>query len=300
MTRSPMFQTAVVTQEPADPTVVQADPSNLEQLRAWDGDTGDFWAAHAERFDEGVAGYQAHFLAAARIDTTANVLDIGCGAGQTTRDVARRASAGSTLGVDLSSRMIELARRLAEREQVANATFQQADAQNHPFPDRFFDIAISRSGAMFFGDAPAAFANIARAVRPGGHLVLLAWQPFDQNEWLRAFRTALAAGRDLPAPPPGSPGPFSLSDPDRVRRLLTSAGFLDVRLQSLTEPMYFGPDPDDACRFIAGQQAGMLHDLDADARARALDALRADMTDHQTDRGVLYDSAAWLIEARRG
>jgi SAM-dependent methyltransferase len=294
-----VFQTADVTREPADTTGVQADPSNVEQLRAWDGDTGDFWAAHAERFDEGVAAYHGPFLAAAAIDATENVLDIGCGAGQTTRDAAGRASAGSALGVDLSSRMIELARRLAQRERLANVTFQQADAQNHPFADRSFDIAISRSGAMFFGDAPAAFANIARAVRDGGRLVLLAWQPFEQNEWLRAFRTALAAGRDLPVPPPGAPGPFALSDPDRVRRVLTSAGFVDVRLHGLTEPMYFGPDPDDACRFVAGQQAGMLHDLDADGRARALDALRADMADHQTDRGVLYHSAAWLIEARR-
>ena len=95
------------------------------------------------------------------------------------------------------------------------------------------------------------------------------------------------------------PGPLSLSDPDRVRRLLTSAGFVDVRLQGLSEPMYFGPDPDDAFQFISGQFAWMVHDLDADTRGHALDNLRASIADHQTDRGVLYDSAAWLIEARR-
>jgi hypothetical protein len=80
---------------------------------------------------------------------------------------------------------------------------------------------------------------------------------------------------------------------------LTSAGFTDVRLTGLTEPMYFGPDPDDACRFVCGQFAGMLDGLDADTRARAVDALRAGMADHHTDRGVHYDSAAWLVEARR-
>lgn len=289
----------VVMQESMDTTSVQTDPSNLEQQRAWDGDTGAYWVAHAHRFDEAVAAYRGQFLTAATIGTTAKVLDIGCGTGQTTRDAARCATAGSVLGVDLSSRMIELARRLAEREQVANATFHQADAQNYPFPDQSFDTAISRTGAMFFGDAPAAFANIARALRPGGRLVLLAWQPFEHNEWISAFFTALAAGRDLPAPAPGSPGPFSLSDPERVRRLLTATKFVDVRLRGLTEPMYFGPDPDDACRFISGQFAGMVCDLDADAKARALDALRASMAAHQTARGVLYDSAAWLIEARR-
>jgi SAM-dependent methyltransferase len=284
----------------AESADVRVDPSNVEQLNAWDGDFGDFWAARADRFDEGVAGYHDQFLAAAAIEPTANVLDIGCGSGQTTRDAARRATGGgSAHGVDLSSRMVELARQLAEKEQVANATFRQADAQVHPFPEQYFDVAISRSGAMFFGDPQAAFTNIAQAIRPDGRLVLLAWQPLESNEWLSAFRTALAAGRELPTPPLEAPGPFSLSDPDRVRQLLTSSGFADVRLRSLHEPMYFGRDADDACEFVSAQFASMLADLDADARARALDNLRATVADHQTGRGVLYDSAAWLVEARR-
>jgi ubiquinone/menaquinone biosynthesis C-methylase UbiE len=277
-------------------TAVRVDPSNVEQLRAWDGDDGAYWAKCAERFDEGVAGYHGQFLAAAAIEATAKVLDIGCGSGQTTRDAARCATAGSALGVDLSSHMIELARQLAEEEQLVNATFHQADAQVHPFPDQGFDIAISRHGAMFFGDAPAAFTNIARAMRPGGRLVLLSWQPLERNEWVSAFRTALAAGRELPVPSPAMPG--SLKDPAQVRQLLMSAGFADVRLRGLSEPMYFGRDVDDACQFISGQFAWMMEALDADTKARALDNLRASMADHQTDRGVLYDSAAWLIEAR--
>ncbi|HEX5347678.1 MAG TPA: hypothetical protein VFW64_11365 [Pseudonocardiaceae bacterium] len=109
-------------------------------------------------------------------------------------------------------------------------------------------------------------------MRPGGRLVLLTWQPFARNEWQIAFFTALAAGRDLPTP---TPGPFPLNDPDRVRPLLRSAGFGDVAVRALSEPMYFGPDPDDA------------------------DNLRASMSDHQTEGGVYYDSAAWLIEAQR-
>jgi SAM-dependent methyltransferase len=292
-------QTAVVTREPAAVDALQPDPSNVEQLRAWNGDAGDFWVAHAERLNEGVAGYHGHFFEAAAIDVKADVLDIGCGSGQTTRDAARRASDGFALGVDLSSRMIDLARRSAERERVPNARFEQADAQSHPFVDRSFDIAISRNGTMFFGDPEVAFANIARALRPGGCLVLMTWQPFEKNEWIRTFFSVLAAGREL-SPPLGTPGPFSLSDPERVRRLLTSAGFTDVRLRGLSEPMYFGPDPDDACRFVSTQFAGLLDELDANARARALDALRAGMAEHRTDRGVLYDSAAWITVARRG
>lgn len=293
-----MPQNVVVTNE-SDAAAIEVNPANADQLQAWDGPTGDYWVDNAERFNEGVAGYHGQFLAAAAIESTAAVLDIGCGSGQTTRDAARRAHAGTALGVDLSSRMIDLARTLAAQEQVANATFTQADAQSHPFVAQSFDVAISRNGSMFFGDAPAAFANIARALRPDGRLVLLAWQPLQRNEWLSTFFATLAAGRDIPAPAPGVPGPFSLSDPDRVRQLLTSAGFADVQLTGLAEPMYIGPDPGDACRFVTGQFAGMLHDLDATTRARTVDALRANMADHHTAQGVRYDSAAWLIEARR-
>jgi hypothetical protein len=106
-------------------------------------------------------------------------------------------------------------------------------------------------------------------------------------------------GRALPIPPSDAPSPFALSDPDRVRTLLTEAGFSDVRPQDLREPMYFGPDTEDAFQFVSGQHAGMVSDLDPTTRARALENLRANLADHYTERGVLYDSAAWLIQARR-
>jgi SAM-dependent methyltransferase len=182
---------------------------------------------------------------------------------------------------------------------VANATFQQADAQIHPFPDDAFDVVISRHGAMFFGDPIAAFTNLARALRPSGRLVLLTWQPFERNEWLSAFFTALAAGREVPVPPSDAPSPFALSDPGRVRSLLSAAGFSDVHLEDLNEPMYFGSDPDDAFRFVSGQHAAMMRELDPDTTALALDELRADLAAHHTEQGVFYDSAAWLIEARQ-
>jgi ubiquinone/menaquinone biosynthesis C-methylase UbiE len=121
----------------------------------------------------------------------------------------------TALGVDLSSRMIAEARRRAEAEGVTNVRFEQADAQIYPFDPEAFDVAISRTSAMFFGDPVAAFTNTARALRPGGRLVLLTWQSLPRNEWLLEWTAALTAGRGLPTPPPGAPGPLSLSEPDR-------------------------------------------------------------------------------------
>jgi SAM-dependent methyltransferase len=277
----------------------QVDPSNRDQAIAWDGDEGSYWADHADRFDRSLADFNERFLDAAAIDDRARVLDIGCGTGWTTRAAARRASSGSALGVDLSERMIAEAREVAGREGLGNAEFLQADAQVHPFADSSFDVAISRTGAMFFGRPDAAFTNIARALRPGGRLVLLTWREAALNEWIGEFAFALAPGRDLPQPPPDVPGPFSLADPERVRDLLEPAGFTQPRLEAVDERMYFGSDPDDGFRFVSGLLGWMLNGLEADGRTRALDALRASIEAHVTDRGVAYRAAAWLITAER-
>jgi SAM-dependent methyltransferase len=274
------------------------DPSNAEQANAWDGADGRYWAANAERFDASMAGYRRPFLDAAQIKPDSRVLDIGCGTGQTTRDAARRAGAGHALGVDLSEQMIDVARMLAVLETVPNARFERADAQIHPFPAGSFDIVISRTGAMFFGRPDAAFTNIAHALRPGGRLALLCWQPAARNEWFRSFFTALTGARELPTPPPGAPGPFSLSDPTRVRSLLGPAGFVDIELESRHEPLLFGRDVDEAQSFLLGLLGWMLPATDA-ARLRATHDLRASLQAHRSTDGVRYDSAAWIITATR-
>ena len=282
-----------------DTSSLRVAASNAAQLRAWDGDEGTYWVAHADRFDRGVARHHQRLMTSAAIGSAERVLDIGCGSGQTTRDAARAATEGSALGVDLSAAMLAFARRRAAEERVTNARFEQVDAQVHPFEADAFDVAISRTGAQFFGDLAAAFTNIARAVRPGGRLAIVSWQAAPSNEWIREFSGAMAAGRDLPSPPPDAPGPFSLADPDRVRLVLTTAGFSDVDLEAIEEPMWFGHDADDAHRFVGGLLGWMLDGLDDPGRSRALDALHASLAAHETADGVLYESAAWLITATR-
>jgi SAM-dependent methyltransferase len=278
---------------------ISVAPANAEQLRAWDGDEGTYWAAHAEHFDRSALPFHRRLLAAAAIEENDRVLDIGCGTGQTTRCAARAATAGSVLGVDLSSPMLAYARRRAAEGHFENVSFVQGDAQIHPFDPDAFDVAISSTGATFFGDLRAGFTNIARALRSGGRLALLTWQSLPANEWVGEFTSALAAGRELPAPPPDSPSPFALADPDRVRGILTAAGFVDVALEPAHERMWFGDSADDAYQFVLGLLGWMLEGLDDDGRARALDALRTTTSSHDTPDGVVYDSAVWIIRAVR-
>jgi ubiquinone/menaquinone biosynthesis C-methylase UbiE len=141
--------------------------ANVDMAAAWDGDEGTDWARDWEHYDLGVRSHHARLMDAAAISRAERVLDVGCGNGQTTRDAARSAAEGSALGVDLSSGMIARAREIARHEKLTNVTFDVADAQVHPFEPAGYDVAMSRFGAMFFGDPVAAFTNIAQALRPG-------------------------------------------------------------------------------------------------------------------------------------
>jgi ubiquinone/menaquinone biosynthesis C-methylase UbiE len=196
-------------------------------------------------YDAELRLYNEHFRAAAGILPNDQVLDIGCGAGQTTRQAARAAGrGGGVLGVDVAEVMLEQARRLANDEQLENITFQCADAQTCPFPSSRFDIGISRFGTMFFADPVAAFTNVGRALRAGARLVMLVWQHRDRNEWATAIDEALSA--DNAPQSDAGPNAFSLADPTIVHRTLTDAGFEDVQLAEVREPVYYGADVEDA------------------------------------------------------
>ena len=275
--------------------------ANVDQAAAWDGDDGDDWTEYEEQYNASTRPHTVRLIDAARIGHADRVLDIGCGCGETTRQVARIARDGGALGVDLSSRMLARARERSQAEGLENVRFERADAQVYPFEAEAFDVAISRYGVMFFGDPVQAFQNVRRALRPGGHLAFLAWQPPDRNEWMSELVSALAVGRALPTPPIGAPGPFGLADPDGVRRIFGAASFETVSLESVTEPLSLGGDADGAFAYIRSLAItrGMLRGLDAGTTERALEAVRATIDAHTTDRGVLFDSASWLITAHR-
>jgi len=185
--------------------------------------------------------YHARLLEAVDIDPDARVLDIGCGTGQTTRAAARAASGGDALGVDISAPMLERARRLTNLEGLANARFECGDAQVHPLPAERFTIGLSRFGTMFFADPSAAFANIARALRPDARFVQLVWQDGSRQEWRAAVQLALTD--ELGAPSiPAADSAFSLADPAKVHAILSGAGFVDVQLAEVCEPVYYGAD----------------------------------------------------------
>ena len=230
-----------------------------------------------------------------------HVLDVGCGTGQTTREAARMATAGSALGVDLSAQMIARARELAQAGGLRNVAFERADAQVHRFPLEQFDLAISRFGTMFFDDPVAAFANIGRSLRPAGRLVMLVWQGHERNEWDLAIHGSLEGFEGSVAVAPKGPGPFSLADPATVEGILDAAGFADVTFSDVHEPVYYGPDVAAALDWVRGFTCtnDVLKRLDPVAAERALKRLRETLAAHASGDGIWFDSRAWIVTARR-
>ncbi|MGH3658618.1 MAG: class I SAM-dependent methyltransferase, partial [Micromonosporaceae bacterium] len=203
---------------------------NAHQFDAWNGYEGRHWADHQDRYDAVNHGFNEPLLRAAAIGAAERVLDIGCGCGQTTRLAAGQAVRGAAVGVDLSWPMLARARRTAERDNVGNVTFEQGDAQVHPFPGGGFDVAISRFGIMFFTDPVAGFGNIMRALRPGGRIAFLSLRAIDDSEiggvlaairpHLRTHADADAVQDDGAGPDLEDAGPDSLADPARIRAIL--------------------------------------------------------------------------------
>ena len=129
---------------------------------------------------------------------------------------------------------------------------------------------------------------------------MLTWGPRAANEWLKELFTTLAPGRDLPEPQVGDSGQFSLSDPVHIDGLLRSAGFSTVEVHPVAEPIYFGPNADDAFAFVRhlGLVKGLTEDLDEQERDAAFNGLQAMLRRHETDDGVLLGTAALLTIAR--
>jgi SAM-dependent methyltransferase len=270
--------------------------------KTWDGDSGLHWAEHQDRYDAMLSRLTPGLITAVGLSAADRVLDVGCGCGETTRIAGRLVPDGTALGVDLSGPMLGRARARAEVEGLSNVRFDKADAQVTAFPVETFDRVLSRFGVMFFDDPQAAFANLGRSIRPGGRITFLCWQEVGRNEHFAVPYGAVAA---IVSPPdlgePGAPGPFSLADPARIRHLLGEAGFCDVEIQAVTEPVRMGADAEDAIQFLQATPAAraMLGQADEETSAKARAALRDALTPYETSDGLFLGSAAWLVTAHR-
>jgi SAM-dependent methyltransferase len=274
-------------------------PPGSTQREYWNAEESRHWVDDQDRYDAMLEPFVAPLLDAVGLRSEDRVLDVGCGCGATTLAAAHVARYGDVLGLDLSEAMTARARARASEAGLTNVSFEVGDAQDRAFsPDR--DAIISRFGVMFFTDPIAAFANLRRALVPGGRLAFVCWQGIFDNEWMTVPMGAVLAHVPAPVPPgPGRPGPFSLADADQVREVLRAAGFARVEVDALECPMLLAGygTVDDAVAFLRRTGMGrlVLGDVDAPTEAVALDALRGALAPYATPQGVRLGGAAWLV-----
>jgi SAM-dependent methyltransferase len=213
----------------------------------------------------------------ADIPPSHRVLDIGCGCGETTLELARRVGeAGSVMGVDISLMLIEAPRQLAKESGLSSVRFEAADAQTFPFDAQSFDLVFSRFGIMFFDDPEAAFGNLRRAVRPG-RLSFVCWPVPRDN--LFVTMPAEAASRHIALPQsgdPNAPGPFAFADPGRVSRILSRSGFGEIAMDRVTEKVGGGTLDESAGMLLGfGVLDSVLETIDGRTRGAILADIRS-------------------------
>jgi SAM-dependent methyltransferase len=269
--------------------------SNQKQHDYWNGEIATNWVARLAHFERGFTGINEALMAFARLESGMAVLDAGCGAGTTTEEIATAVAPGRVVGLDISKPLIEAARARSS----GATTFIEADASDYPFTPEF-DLIFSRLGLMFFVDPVKSFANLRRALKPGGRLAFLCWCP--QAEICYLWEPYQAARDLLPAldpTPDNEPGPFGLADRARTACLLQEAGWHDIRIARATPSSLLGATPKEAAEQVMnmGPLARLLRQADAALKAKVLERITPVLAQWATPAGVAPPAACWLVEA---
>jgi len=274
---------------------------NADQLAFWNGQGGRTWVARQEHTDITLAPVSEALLALAAPRAGERVLDVGCGCGASTLDLARAVGpTGRVAALDISGPMLAEGQTRAEAAGIANVDWLEADAATAALEE--FDLLASNFGLMFFGDPVAAFAHMRRAASPGARMAFVCWRPLAENPWMEVPMHAVS--RHLPPRPkpnPQAPGMFAFADPQRVVQLLTAASWTPPRLDKLDLDLDIAAGRGLEEAVVQSTQIGAvsswLRGQPADVVAAAMASIRAALTPHLDGASVRLPGAMWLVSS---
>lgn len=272
---------------------------------AWNGEGGKRWLAHIDRFEDMVAPVGEALIAKAKFRPGEKVVDVGCGGGINSLEIARLvAPKGRVLGVDIAHMLIQKAEERAWEAGLGNVEFYCADAENAKLPMAGFDRLFARFGVTYFHDTTAAFAHMRSWLKPGASIIFSAWAPVEDNPWFREIGRILGNYLSLPSHAPDDAGPFRLSDPVQTRAILERAGFIDVTtdLWKGQQPLGGrGSDPESAAAFLMMAMpghGGAVRAVDKGRKQGLKEELTAILTPQYREGSVWIEGAAWFVTAR--
>jgi ubiquinone/menaquinone biosynthesis C-methylase UbiE len=279
--------------------------ANEEAREAWDGVLFDRFVEYRDRVVDSLG---RHGDAALRLRPPRpgdRVLDIGCGFGDTTQQLAALVGAdGSARGIDVAERFIETARREAEEAGTANVDFAVGDVQIADLGGPY-DYVFSRFGTMFFANPVAALRNVAEALAPGGRLCMVVWRRKLDNDWLHRAELAVKQFVEKPEEsdePTCGPGPFSMADADTTSEQLAIAGFEAIDFYRCDIEVSIGDDLGEAIDFLmaigpAGEVIRLAGDEAERIRPKLEQAVGEALSDYATAAGVVAPSSTWIVTA---
>ncbi|MGK7344184.1 MAG: class I SAM-dependent methyltransferase [Candidatus Nitrospinota bacterium M3_3B_026] len=209
-------------------SVVDPDKFVEEQRASWDA-AADGWKKWDWWLDSNMAAIDHHLLERAKVSEGGNVLDLGSGTGNPAILAARRVGAnGKVTGLDLSERMLSVAREKLEAAGIVNASFHSCDVCSIPHGDDEFDAATSRFCFMFLPRLDNALSETRRVLKKGGRFAAAVWAAPEKNPSMSLPMRVLKEFLDIPQPPPSAPGLFSLGRPGALREKMEKAGYYAV------------------------------------------------------------------------
>jgi ubiquinone/menaquinone biosynthesis C-methylase UbiE len=284
----------------------RAAPGNEEAVRAWDTVLYERWKKNREVFVGALDEVTRELFDRFPPLEGGRCIDIGCGFGETTRQLARLVGPrGYALGTDSSPRFIEDARREAAEAGVENVEFETVDAQAAEW-DQAYDYAFSRMGTQFFAAPVPAMRAIRGALKPGGELRKICWRrKVDSPFWAETEQVVerfLARPSEYEADTCG-PGPFSLGNPDTLRGILEAAGFAAIELQERDFDYFMGRDMAEAVDSLLaiGPGAELIRlngEHGESRRAEIADALAEHYAAwRRADGSIVGRGSVWLVAA---
>ena len=280
--------------------------ANAEALEAWNGVLYDRFVAYRHLAVAGIAEHGDEALRVEPPEPGNRVLDVGCGFGDSTRQLAKIVGPESfALGVDVAPRFVEAARAEAAAAGVTNTRFEVADVEITEFPKRF-DYAFARFGTMFFANPVAAFRNVRYALEPGSRFVCVVWRRKLDNPWLNVAEEIVKPLIEEPEETDEArcgPGPFSQANADTLSGQLLSAGFGEITFRRSDLPIRIGRDLDEAVAFNlalgpAAEAVRLAGDDAAAIRPQLEELLRDALARFQTQDGLRAASSTWIVTSR--
>lgn len=278
---------------------------NKNQKDFWSGKGGDIWVERQNAMDTMLSPLGEAALNKLNFNEEENVLDIGCGCGHTTLNIAKRIGpSGNVTGLDISEPMLRRAKESAFEMSITNASFKCVDVQTEDLGDQIYSAAFSRFGVMFFEDSIAAFKNINKSLISGGYLSFVCWQSPAVNPWQSLFIQEVKKFLDLPSPPPRSPGPFAFMESEYVSSILEESKFQDITIEGHEAEvnMFSGRSLSDSVKdyiSINPVVTQMLKESSENQIAEIVNSGIEAFSPYYSEKGLIFPSATWLVTARK-